>query len=62
MLHKLIGMLVLLSLAAPGMALASQEMSVGVGIGMAPDYEGSEDYTAVPLLMLRAKYESGRFV
>jgi outer membrane protein len=62
MAHKLIGMLILLTLAIPGMSLANQKMSVGVGIGMAPDYEGSEDYTAVPLLMLRAKDESGRFV
>jgi len=36
--------------------------NVGAGVGMAPDYEGSEDYKGVPLLFARAGWNSGRYV
>lgn len=41
-------------------SFAAGTHTVGLGFGMAPDYEGSEDYQAVPLLMLKGQYESGR--
>lgn len=36
--------------------------TVGLGVGMAPDYEGSDDTTGVPMLMFNHMYDSGRFV
>ena len=50
--------LVVFALAA-GSAQAAQH-TLGIGVGAAPDYEGSEDYAAVPLLMLKGNYDSGR--
>ena len=44
-------------LAAPALAT---EHTVGLGFGSAPDYEGSEDYQSVPMVMLRGNYDSGR--
>lgn len=41
-------------------ATAGQYMA-GLGAGMAPDYEGSDDYQAVPLMMFNGQYDSGRF-
>jgi outer membrane scaffolding protein for murein synthesis (MipA/OmpV family) len=35
---------------------------VGLGAGLAPDYEGSEDYKAIPMFMVNYNYDSGRFV
>lgn len=34
---------------------------VGAGVGFIPDYEGSDDYKAVPVLGGRYTWESGRF-
>jgi len=45
-------------LAAPALAM---EHTVGLGVGVAPDYEGSDDSQAVPMLMLKGNYDSGRF-
>jgi len=42
-----------------GPVLAAQH-TVGVGAGFAPEYEGSDDYEGVPMLMLTGKYDSGR--
>ncbi len=36
--------------------------TVGLGAGMAPDYEGSDDTEAVPMFMFTHMYDSGRFV
>jgi len=58
MQRLLLASLLLLSLiAAPAWAT---EHIIGLGAGMAPDYEGSEDYQGVPLLMLKGSYDSGR--
>jgi outer membrane protein len=38
------------------------QVSLGLGAGAAPDYEGSKDYTAVPLLFARVAWESGMFL
>ena len=57
---RLVGLLLALLLAAcPVWALDGM---VGLGVGTAPDYEGSEDYTAVPMFMFQHNYDSGRFV
>ena len=44
--------------ASPVWALVGM---VGLGAGRAPDYEGSEDNTGVPLFLFQHKYDSGRF-
>jgi outer membrane protein len=36
--------------------------SIGLGLGMVPEYEGSEDYTAVPLLYARYNWDDGKYV
>ena len=42
---------------------ADLKTSLGLGIGMAPDYEGSEDYEAVPLPYASVTWDdSGRYV
>jgi outer membrane protein len=38
------------------------QVTVGLGIGGAPDYEGSDDYRAVPWLFARVNWESGRYL
>lgn len=58
-LSILSGALLLVLLLATA-SFAAGTHTVGLGFGMAPDYEGSEDYQAVPLLMLKGQYESGR--
>jgi outer membrane protein len=49
----------LLLTAGPAWAL---DGLYGLGVGVAPDYEGSEDTQAVPMLMFNHNYDSGRFV
>ena len=51
--------LVLLLVASPVWALNGL---VGLGAGAAPDYEGSDDTTGVPMFMFQHNYDSGRFV
>ena len=52
-----IGVLLACSLfAAPVWAM---EHMVGLGAGFAPDYEGSDDYQGVPMLILKGSYDSG---
>jgi len=41
---------------------AENNAALGLGIGMVPDYEGSEDYKAVPLLYGRYGYGEGSYV
>jgi len=38
------------------------QVQLGLGAGLAPDYEGSDDYRAVPLLYARVAWESGMFL
>lgn len=59
-ISRLVGLFLALLLAAsPVWALNGM---VGLGAGMAPDYEGSEDSTGVPLFLFQHNYDSGRFV
>ena len=34
------------------------QIAAGIGVGLAPDYEGSEDYEAVPLPYLNVKWSN----
>ena len=56
---KLSLILLMVFLTASGTSLAAQH-TVGVGVGVAPDYEGSDDTQGVPMLMLSGRYDSGR--
>ena len=38
------------------------QVQLGLGAGLAPDYEGSADYRAVPLLYARVDWASGMFL
>lgn len=40
-------------------SLWAADVTVGAGLAAVPDYEGSEDFTATPLLMVTAKWEEG---
>jgi outer membrane protein len=51
------GLLAFSLVSASAMAM---EHKVGLGVGVAPDYEGSDDYQAIPMLMLKGNYDSGR--
>ncbi len=51
--------LVLLLAASPVWAVKGM---VGLGAGVAPDYEGSDNTTAIPMFMFSHNYDSGRFV
>jgi len=41
---------------------AEPEVAIGGGVGAAPDYEGSDDYEAVPLPFASVRWANGRFV
>jgi len=43
-------------------AVHAADVSVGGGIGFAPDYEGSEDYKAVPVPVADVKFDNGMFM
>lgn len=53
--------LILSTMLFAGTAMATKG-TVGLGVGMAPDYEGSDDTTAVPMFMFSHMYDSGRYV
>ena len=56
---KMLGLSLVLVLAA---SYAWAGGMVGLGAGVAPDYEGSDHNTGVPMFMLNYNYDSGRFV
>jgi outer membrane protein len=41
---------------------ADYNSAVGLGVGMAPDYEGSEDYQAYPIVFGKYSYGDGSYV
>lgn len=41
---------------------ADYNAGIGLGLGIVPDYEGSEDYTFVPILFGRFAYDNGKYV
>ncbi|MFO7576495.1 MAG: MipA/OmpV family protein [Pelovirga sp.] len=54
----LVGGMLLSVFSAPVWAT---EHVVGLGVGVVPDYEGSEDSQGVPMWLLKGRYDSGRF-
>ncbi len=57
-----IGTLILSFLGAVSVQAEVEKFSMGAGLGFAPDYEGSDDYTGVPMLYAHAQWFSGRYV
>ena len=55
----LMAALLTLLLVIPGAQAA--DVSIGGGIGIAPDYEGSEDYEAVPVPFANVTWSNGMF-
>ena len=55
----------LVAVAAPGMAVAQDDpdggvkWTLGAGVAAVPDYEGSDDYEAAPIPLLRADWGRG---
>ncbi len=43
-------------------SLWAADVTAGAGLAAVPDYEGSEDYTAAPLLLINAKWEDGYYI
>ncbi|MDA9761886.1 MipA/OmpV family protein [Desulfobacterales bacterium] len=43
-------------------AAQAADVSVGGGIGFAPDYEGSKDYKAVPVPVADVKFDNKMFI
>ena len=41
---------------------AIADTSLGLGVGMAPDYEGSSDYQGIPMLYGRYNYGEGKYL
>lgn len=56
-----IGALMAGALLMPGLSAAGSGL-IGLGAGAAPDYEGSDDYEAVPVLFGNYTWDSGRSV
>jgi outer membrane scaffolding protein for murein synthesis (MipA/OmpV family) len=56
----LMAALLTLLLVIPGAQAA--DVSIGGGVGIAPDYEGSSDYEAVPVPFADVKFGNGMFV
>jgi outer membrane protein len=50
------------ALPEPQPTAKGTQVQLGLGAGIAPDYEGSDDYRGVPLLYARAGWESGMFL
>ncbi len=58
----LIAILAVSFLTALPMFAADFKTSLGLGVGMVPDYEGSDDYEAVVIPFAKVLWESGRYV
>ena len=58
----LTGLFIAVLLAAAPAAVAVDKFELGLGPGIAPDYEGSEDYEFVPIPYARAQWASGQYV
>jgi outer membrane scaffolding protein for murein synthesis (MipA/OmpV family) len=60
MLSGLLGAMLALLLVVP--SVQAGQYSIGGGIGIKPDYEGSSDYELVPVPTGAAKFDNGMFV
>ena len=54
--------LIFVGLPAVSSAAGDVKYSIGAGVGVVPDYEGSEDYKAVPVPHFSAQWQNGRYV
>jgi outer membrane protein len=50
------------NLAAEGRTLLGAKVSLGLGVGAVPDYEGSDDYEGAPLLFYRMDWRENRYL
>jgi len=53
---------VFVGVPASSSAAGDVKYSIGAGVGVVPDYEGSEDYKAVPVPHFSAQWQNGRYV
>lgn len=56
-----IGMSVLCLIVAMASVAPAADISIGAGAGVAPDYEGSDDYEFVPIPFARVAFDNGMF-
>jgi outer membrane protein len=54
--------LIFVGLPAVSSAAGDVKYSIGAGVGVVPDYEGSQDYTAVPIPHFSAQWQNGRYI
>ena len=54
-----IGIFVFFLIMAVAVVAPAADISIGAGAGMAPDYEGSDDYEFVPIPFARVAFENG---
>ena len=60
MVFGLLAMLLAVLLVMP--AARAAEFSIGGGVGVAPDYEGSDDYELVPVPTGLARFDNGMYI
>ena len=54
--------LVIVGMPAVSSAAGDVKYSIGAGVGVVPDYEGSQDYMAAPVPYFSAQWKSGRYI
>ena len=54
--------LVFICMPAVSSAAGDVKYSIGAGVGVVPDYEGSQDYMAAPVPLFSAQWKSGRYI
>ena len=54
--------LVIVGIPAVSSAAGDVKYSIGAGVGIVPEYEGSEDYKAAPVPYFSAQWKSGRYM
>jgi outer membrane protein len=62
LMRVMIGVSILCLVAGMSSMTQAVDFSIGAGAGMAPDYEGSDDYEPVPIPFAEAKFENGMYV
>ncbi len=62
LMTTLIGLSIICLVAGTVSGVRAADYSVGGGIGLAPDYEGSDDYEVVPIPFGEAVFENGMFM
>jgi outer membrane scaffolding protein for murein synthesis (MipA/OmpV family) len=53
-----VGMFIISLAASQSLQAQDTQIAVGLGVGLAPDYEGSEDYEAVPIPYVNVKWSN----